>query len=178
MISKGYLHASGTPVHQQEVLQLLSRFFRNPWFRRVWVLQEVWSARAEVIAWCGHNAIFPWQEIEFADRYVVVGFYYLKTRFQALPSPWNRFKKSAGPQGVSFQRSKILDLFTAVCQDFSSTDPRDKLFGLLAMGQQTFDISRLPALVCPDYTRPPVMSTLISRDGASSAIGLSTSSDT
>ncbi|KAK5950568.1 hypothetical protein OHC33_008511 [Knufia fluminis] len=38
----------GGSLDRLEAIRIISTFFKNPWFRRVWVLQEVWNARSDV----------------------------------------------------------------------------------------------------------------------------------
>lgn len=47
----------------------------------------------------------------------------------------------------------ILHVFEGVLREFEATDSRDKLFGLLAMGQETYDIRSLPPLIAPNYNK-------------------------
>ena len=72
-------------------------------------------------------------------------------RVSGLIQPWQQFEKDA--QNASFQRLPILHLFEGVLQEFEATDVRDKVFGLLAMGQETYDIRNLPALIAPNYNK-------------------------
>jgi len=151
MLLHGTLCANGKPLERSHVLQKISEFFDKPWFRRVWVLQEVWCASKDVVAVCGPRMFVPWSEILFADMYLTVAFSLLKTRIRGLKPPWQEFEKRPGSQDASTQRLPILELFEDVCQNFEASDPRDKLFGLLIMGKETHDIRNLPDLVRPDY---------------------------
>ncbi|KAK5209231.1 hypothetical protein LTR41_004766 [Exophiala xenobiotica] len=151
MLFDGTFSANGRTLERSHVLQKISEFFDKPWFRRVWVLQEVWCAGKDVVAMCGPRMFVPWSEILFADMYLTVAFSLLKTRIGGLKSPWRNFEKRAESQDASTQRLPILELFEAVCQNFEASDPRDKLFGLLIMGKETHDIRNLPDLIRPNY---------------------------
>ncbi|KIW50455.1 hypothetical protein PV05_12042 [Exophiala xenobiotica] len=151
MLFDGAFSANGKTLDRSHVLQKISEFFDKPWFRRVWVLQEVWCAGKDVVALCGPRMSVPWSEILFADMYLTVAFSLFKTRIGGLKAPWRNFEKRAESQDASTQRLPILELFEAVCHNFEASDQRDKLFGLLTMGKETHDICNLPDLIRPDY---------------------------
>jgi len=145
------------PLDRLEVIRIISTFFTNPWFRRVWVLQEVWNAKSDVLVFCGRNQPVLWQEVIFADTYLTNAYArHLHAKASGLAEPWKSFERCVDAAGddASFQRIDILDLFTTVCQNFDASDPRDKLFGLLTMGKETYDIANLDALMVPNYSKP------------------------
>jgi hypothetical protein len=139
-------------IRSYEVLNVLRfrhllRFFSRPWFERVWVIQEVARARqAEVI--CGGRSIH-WDD--FAK--VVLSF---NDAFSYLVTNYGTGESLRGVVAVENllamnslrQNNERMSLFAILCiaSTFKSTDPSDKLFALLSLG----DRSNLG--IQPDYT--------------------------
>lgn len=122
-----------------KVLHLLS----EPWWDRVWVLQEVGLAKEAILYHGVHSMPFP-----KALRAINI----LGSR-DHLPGTGHQFEAKLGPfnnlysDDLSFQfpktsfsplypRDKVFGLFTALvvsCRFRSATDPRDKVFGLFGL---------------------------------------------
>lgn len=115
------------------------------------MLQEVWSAHREVFVIGLNSPAVIWQHVLFAHLFVSAAFRDRRMRVQGLIQPWQQFERSS--QSSNFQRVPILRLFEGVLQEFEATDTRDKLFGLLAMGKETYDIRNLPGLIAPNYNK-------------------------
>ncbi|KAI1123255.1 heterokaryon incompatibility protein-domain-containing protein [Nemania abortiva] len=130
---------------------LIHAFFLTPWFHRVWVVQEALLARrtfvhsgAEMIGW--------WELLVVNDL--------IKSNDDLLRTPTLDFKMtmpvvweglaSGGNQGA--ESLSILDVFLAAL-DLKASDPRDKLFGLLALGRETRVADLIPPVLRPDYTK-------------------------
>jgi hypothetical protein len=141
------------------------RIFLRPWFQRVWVLQEVWNAasafptqdderRHRVSVLCGEFTI-PWWVIMQANACLFRGFRIHKNN--TMPSLWMDLfdvpRRLHDPwMVVPGNRMDILSLVIRGL-DFKASDPRDRIFALLGFGQETYQVSRLPALVKPDYNK-------------------------
>lgn len=107
---------------------LLAEFFDNPWFSRIWVIQEVAeSQKACVMLGTGE---LPWDAIvHLAQRLLKDP--YLAARVL-------RFTKTRGIRNVLFMnnraRTSEYDPILALLQstrDFGSSDPRDKIYAIL-----------------------------------------------
>ena len=117
--------------------EALGRLFRRPWYKRMWVLQEV-SASTNVTVFCGSRSL-PWALFSFAASYA----FYRGGRYPG-PSPL----KNCGYQAVcqlnffTYNRScsdesrrqstGILRLLTHF-RHCEATDPRDKVYALLGL---------------------------------------------
>ncbi|KAI2617581.1 HET-domain-containing protein [Hypomontagnella submonticulosa] len=143
------------------------RIFDRPWFERVWVLQEVWNTPQgcsildlfrRVTVMCG-GAELPWTAVLRANQC-------LRSRngsvYNALmPAIWGTlFKTPERPEGLTqddiyFVPQPRPDILTILINalEMRATDPRDKLFALLAFGKETYGVSDLPDLVKPDYNK-------------------------
>ncbi|KAK8050970.1 hypothetical protein PG993_002355 [Apiospora rasikravindrae] len=151
--------------------QVMSCLFSNPWFRRVWVIQEALCPRRAVVR-CGPEVV-PWDEvlhtnavlssIEFAGSQP-----YSLTPAVTMPSVWNVLCESLR------ESRQILDCTT--CADgrmcilcvflyglsLQATVPQDKLYALLPFGWETCGQQRkeeveeetIPHLPRPDYAIP------------------------
>ena len=140
---------------------LISELFRNPWFQRVWVLQEVINSKHAILH-CGMDSI-PWNELievnEYRDHYVP----HLEPLYR-LPQIWMHLGRLRNPDVFPLVRGTgeeklerargpgILDVVLEALE-LDATDPRDKIFALLSFGEETHDIWHLPELIKPDYTK-------------------------
>jgi hypothetical protein len=143
---------SNGEIRSYEVLNALRfrhllRFFSRPWFERVWVIQEVARAKRAVVI-CGGRSI-PWDD--FAK--VVLSF---NDAFSYLVANYGTGESLRGVIAIENllamnslrQNNERMSLFAILCiaSTFKSTDPSDKLFALLSLG----DRSNLG--IQPDYT--------------------------
>ncbi len=136
IVETGEVTMNGKSVQRQQTVKMLATFFQNPWFTRVWVLQEVWNAKSEVLVLCGRNVPIRWEEVLFANEYLGAAFFILHAGPCGLIAPWRYFKRIPGRENRSYQRMNILKLFNSVVsKGFSATDLRDKLYAILSMGK-------------------------------------------
>ena len=167
----------------------LARFFRRPFFRRIWIVQEIIAARAVCLS-CGSIWI-PWMDFaDFASTIKNTGLYVLvdhSDRADFSDNPDTGY--STGLDGLLttyFLRIQInsrheippLSYILCRCQIFGSKDPRDRIFALLNMASLASD-SRL----APSYDQSTeevfirIAGSLLTRDNSmlsllySSAIG-------
>lgn len=139
------------PGHYFQASQLLEL----PWFRRVWVLQEVFNAR-EIVAHCG-TEILPWSivlQINMAvnRRLAMPGPSYARV-MPAVYSELFSLTMSGGEtlDCLSYRTNprpdpeRLLEFFIAGL-DLDATDPRDKIFALLNIFPKFTD-----AALQPDY---------------------------
>jgi Heterokaryon incompatibility protein (HET) len=147
----------------QSSQSLISELFRNSWFKRVWVLQEVINSKRAVLH-CGTESI-PWNELVVANDYYVHMHRvpHLEPLYR-LPQIWSHLGKFQNPSMFPSIRDTgeerleaaqgigILDVVLEALE-LDSTDPRDKLFALLSFGKETKIISHLPELIKPNYNK-------------------------
>ncbi|KAJ4252017.1 hypothetical protein NW762_011318 [Fusarium torreyae] len=143
---------------------LMSTLYENPWFTRVWVIQEALSAKHPFIHCSGEQA--PWEEVVQVSSW-------LENPGYALQSPHNTSQqismapiwKTLKPRGKTSEvpttpiesqdteeLSSILEVFLSGL-DLKATDPRDKLFALLTFANETHDTSKLDDLIRPNYDK-------------------------
>jgi Heterokaryon incompatibility protein (HET) len=131
-------------------------FFRLPWFRRVWVLQEVRKAPMTVMR-CGHKTI-GWGAVLHAalwhknrtSTYLgpTVDLQTLRTYFKefTIPTLWINIASKA--------ENTAMAMLIFYLPNFGSTDPRDRLFSILGLAAETQGVHPLPAELRPNYLKP------------------------
>ena len=166
-ITQFHLHREPDQTQDQlrNVMQsshtLISELFGNPWFKRVWVLQEVINSKRAVLH-CGAESIL-WKELVEVNDYHNHQLPHL-VPLHRLPQIWSHLGKPRNPSvfpSISDSGEErpeaardigILDVVLEALE-LDSTDPRDKIFALLSFGKETKIISHLPELIKPDYKK-------------------------
>ncbi|KAI9869595.1 MAG: hypothetical protein M1830_005317, partial [Pleopsidium flavum] len=139
------LESLGLPGRNSKEWRALGAFLRRPWFKRVWVIQEVVMSSKAVVM-CGQESL-QWDEmVKLALR---VNFAINIMSFAGADTAAGR------PSQVvlflielrdSRRRGNSEDFFRLLCwcRSCEATDPRDKIYALLGLGQ--YDIA-------PDYSK-------------------------
>lgn len=136
----------------------IPRFFKLPWFHRVWVLPEVWKARKLTVK-CGKDEI-PCEAIITMNAWMIkeCG----EEPYSIMPSIWtilstvgNSEVKQKGQAAIRKDEKpcfRLLDLFLGSIS-MSATDPRDKVYALLGMCREIQDVASMPSALRADYTK-------------------------
>lgn len=115
----------------------------RPWFRRLWVVQEVALGKDPVVV-CGEH-VFPWVALKslIAFTYAIHKFPVLRrvafSTFDALLTVFECLSNAAGisnaRQGQSNDRPKMHFIYSlfSLNANFDSTDPRDRIYALLSL---------------------------------------------
>lgn len=135
---------------------IFNEFFKYPWFKRVWVVQEAMNAK-EAVVYCG-NRQTDWRDILVmlcwavkSSRSYSGGFAAsLDLRDRLPPFLWTTLHASKRGQIDAPARMPLLDIISRG-RAFGATDPRDKVFALLSFGEGTSDLTKLPPRLKPDY---------------------------
>lgn len=141
----------------------LDQCLSRPWFRRIWVLQEIVLApitsdgKRLVTAYMGQSSI-GWSDlVHFVQQFARKGSLhdhqrtahnYKNIRFfnevwSQLTSPYDDHSNT------TFCIENYLSLTTA----FTSSDPRDRLFAILQLARDTRDMFKTHDLLRPDYSK-------------------------
>ncbi|KAI2602746.1 HET-domain-containing protein [Hypoxylon sp. NC1633] len=129
----------------EESLRGLEELFNRPWWKRIWIVQEVVAAR-ELVVLLG-DTFFPWVMLENLCRGI--------QRAEFLSHPLALMIRSCGYQKFTaldhFRRNRTMPLvrFVHCTQDYQATDSRDKLYALLGMAS---DLSADE--IIPNYSKP------------------------
>jgi hypothetical protein len=129
----------------------LAKLLARPWFRRVWIRQEIFLAnqRAAVVQ-CGHMVI-PWvslKDVAFFFDNTLVFFYPDVDKDSELNGqvfPHVHRARQLGREEPSTLFSAMTDAVLSQC-----TDPKDRIFGVLSMIR---DDERQALGIVPDYTK-------------------------
>jgi len=126
---------------EQHIWAQLARLFNRTWFERLWIIQELGAAR-EPIVLCGGNAI-SWRSLERAAAWIL--------RLGSDLPPSQRILKilprlgahrvyQVSPQSMSnVDTGNILTVLHNT-QEAECTDPRDRLFAILGVVEDTEDV--------------------------------------
>ncbi|CAJ2500007.1 Uu.00g028600.m01.CDS01 [Anthostomella pinea] len=119
---------------------------RNPWFMRVWVLQEALRAQRALVH-CGTSTV-EWRELAQVAEWVCEPQYIMHRRHLhtglMMPPVWNKLGRE--------KDVPLLDLFLATL-DMRATDPRDRLFALLGLSHEIKGLAEIPTALRPDYSK-------------------------
>jgi hypothetical protein len=122
--------------------KFLQRLYATPWFYRVWCIQEITLARDAVILlgelelqWedVGQIALWLLAIADYDDNAYGVGINYLNAFFM---------------YGTRLMRGGLLKSLVN-CREFQATDPRDKVYGILAVVEPAEEARAL----CVDYNK-------------------------
>jgi hypothetical protein len=158
-------------VCYQRLRKPFQAFYSNAWFRRVSVIQEVLRGHGNAVVMTKSSK----ELLPFVT--VALGLYYALTEFSGLMGDnahlllWARLFLPLVAQGISLQpgtinpnpppwfrsRMDLLDWFSSAMH-MDTTDPRDKLFALVGLADETamLKAQELPAYIKPDYTKSVV----------------------
>lgn len=141
----------GEPSREEQracgkILQLLHNLTRRPWFTRIWVVQEILLSRKAILM-CGPHQI-PWHSFCIGEKYILRTCqvddpeqdgtlegdkkYRLIADIAAIPI----MTKSIRLQYAAKTLGTLLPYF----RKCKSSDPRDKVFGMLAIASSTADL--------------------------------------
>ncbi|VUC34388.1 unnamed protein product [Clonostachys rosea] len=128
---------------------LMVSLISNPWFSRVWVVQEVLLSQeafvhssSEMIPWIELRQTTEWLE---DPNFTHWHFDYHIQSQTAIPAIWKHLRAKS-------ELPNILDVFFDG-HDLRASDPRDKIFALLVFGNETHAVQDLDKLIQPDYNK-------------------------
>jgi hypothetical protein len=155
---KGTLRTSSPGSYTIAFLNALKAVFERPWWSRIWVVQEVLLASRRE---SGRNVEFRMGN----DRLLWHEMRELLMILRGMPSRpkigrtseaqrvWSYLTISDLPGSFNeFYSFEIFDLIWLTVE-FHASDPRDKLFALLLLAEDTKDCLWQEPLISPDYTK-------------------------
>ncbi|KAJ3539484.1 hypothetical protein NM208_g5207 [Fusarium decemcellulare] len=155
-------------VGNTQLSHLMSSLFLNPWFARVWVIQEATLAQ-EAFVHCGQEVV-DWKEIISINQWLTDPDYFKQQPHiegtTLMPPIWETLRQeriaresslvssSSGEQVPFTGGREILDALLDG-MDLKASDSRDKLYALLPFGKETSIVERLDKAIKPDYNKSP-----------------------
>ncbi|MCJ1383970.1 hypothetical protein MMC17_007084 [Xylographa soralifera] len=143
----------GLPRFPSSEWEALARLFEKPYFRRLWVVQEL-VVSSEATTWCGPFSV-RWAHIEYVAKLILSSgwlralqeVYGVKVRPSFIQTIGNckiHFHETQGGPGMG--------LANLLCSTrrFEATDPRDKIIALIGL---TKDARKYEATIT-DYSKP------------------------
>ncbi|KAF7542167.1 hypothetical protein G7054_g69 [Neopestalotiopsis clavispora] len=146
----------GELLGPESCFRILDALFQNPYFKRIWVLQEATAipSRTFLFVTVAH---VPWAWIIVADRFRHLWRKIYPTGQNGpLPIIWanliqQKFRESEAP---STEPRSLYSLFIDTYEEFNATDLRDKLFALIGLSAEGGGSQRsMHELVQPDYSK-------------------------
>ncbi|RYP19651.1 hypothetical protein DL765_003244 [Monosporascus sp. GIB2] len=146
----------GDHIFRIHMSLIFEEFFKYPWFKRVWVIQEAMNAK-EAVVYCGSKRA-DWLDIlvmlcwavKMSRSYAGAWSASLDLRDRLPPFLWTRLHAAKRGEIHAPARLPLLDVISKG-RAFGATDPRDKVFALLNFGEETHDLPGLPPRLKPDY---------------------------
>jgi len=125
----------------------------SPWFRRTWVVQEVFNA-GEVLVHCGEDTL-TWPMLLRTNQCIrLSGALKMTNSYKALLPPiYESIFNSRILSGADSHSSTTLGILEILVAglDLDATDPRDKIFAMLPFRAE---MDTLPAELIPNYHKP------------------------
>lgn len=125
------------------------RIFQRPWWTRVWIVQEISAARIEPLVGCGQKWL-PWSDFEKVDDLIGEQETKYDSTGKDVINPISNLR--AIRQGTQsklatsvWRKLSLLLKATLVCE---CGDPRDKVFALLGLTEETGQ-----GKLIPDYSK-------------------------
>ncbi|CAH0027674.1 unnamed protein product [Clonostachys rhizophaga] len=128
---------------------LMVALISNPWFSQVWAVQEVLLSQQAFVH--SSNESIPWielrQTIEWLEdpNFTHWHFDYHVQSQMAMQAIWKRLR-------TNNELPDILEVFFN-SHDLRAGDPRDRLFALLVLGNETHAVQSLDRLIQPNYNK-------------------------
>lgn len=151
-----------------DLVRAFSHVFKQPWFTRIWVLQEVFRAQGPVYVYSGMSHFVNFRAILLGNDKIFSAAtsdeVFHESNNGSLPTAWRMLSsisrwhnKTSEP--ASAKTKCLILLFRATYKSFEATDPRDKLFALLGLAKKKRQITSssshltIPARLAIDYTK-------------------------
>lgn len=143
----GELANAACMVNNLQLTTLMSTHYINPWFRRVWVLQEALLAQ-ETLVHCGKE-IVPWKEMQQVSNWLskIHRPGYLVPHI-TMPHIWGLLRSQNGQA----KELALLDVFIHGLE-MKATDHRDKLVALLSFARGTARRTQVPWAIRSSYRK-------------------------
>jgi len=126
----------------ERILQLLHRLTRRPWFTRIWVVQEILLSRKAILM-CGPHKI-PWHSFCIGEKYILRTCQVEDPEQDGTPEGDNKYRLIADINSIPIMSKSVrvqyggraLGTLLPYLRKCKSTDPRDKIFGVLGVASE------------------------------------------
>ncbi|PNP79445.1 hypothetical protein FNYG_07280 [Fusarium nygamai] len=130
----------------KDMWKSLAWLYSHTYFTRVWVIQEI-NANQSRLVHCGHSTI-EWDQVELVAGYIIMEPAFSKAYGFTDTKCW--WAATATTERLRKPKNWLYMLYLA--SNFSSTDPRDMIYGLHGL----MSITRGSELLYPDYEKSTV----------------------
>lgn len=134
------LSTTDSRVYDLRYWKQLSSLFKELWFERLWIIQELAVSKSASVLW--GTIKIPWSDIEGAAKYILYPGYcpppnHIKVILPSLGA--HRVSQVSPTAMVGRDRNNILTILYNT-QDAKCADPRDKLYAILGIVGDADDI--------------------------------------
>ncbi|EGU75666.1 hypothetical protein FOXB_13815 [Fusarium oxysporum f. sp. conglutinans Fo5176] len=130
----------------KDMWKSLTWLYSHTYFTRVWVIQEI-NANQSRLVHCGHSTI-EWDQVELVAGYIIMESAFSEAYGFTDTKCW--WAATATTERLRQPKNWLYMLYLA--SKFSSTDPRDMIYGL----HGSMSITRGSELLYPDYDKSTV----------------------
>ena len=135
-------------IFTRTVCKGLTDLFIRPLFSRVWCIQEIKLAQDALVVW--GEQYLPWAEVGLTASWMFRKIYFVADSSEALRTALKEIY--IGDVDTIFKLDPVNCSLLEVLHDFrrfQSTDPRDKVYGLIGLAGSQSD----GGMMLPDYTK-------------------------
>jgi hypothetical protein len=125
------------------ILQLLHKLTGRPWFTRIWAVQEILLSRKAILL-CGSHKI-PWHSFCIGEKYILRTCQVEDPEQDGTPEGDNKYRLIADIIAIPIMTKSVrvqygaqaLSTLLPYLRKCRSTDPRDKIFGILGIASES-----------------------------------------
>ena len=117
--------------HRSKIFKCVRALFDRPWFARLWVRQEAYLSASKATVFCGYETL-PWNEFVAG----ALAFYQRRCSFGVPDREQFRKLRVLVLYIIGPRRMSLLNALLAV-RSANCSDPRDKVYGVLGMAEDT-----------------------------------------
>lgn len=131
--------------------------FEMTWFRRTWVVQEIFNAKTAIV-FCGQD-ILTWPMVLRVNQCILLAGAKANSAYKVLMPPiYDDFFRNRVVVKEKTSWSTKIGILEILVKglDLDATDPRDKIFAMLQFGEETQDLNPLPPELLTDYHKSVV----------------------
>jgi hypothetical protein len=139
-----------SPSHTSSLWISVARLYGLSWFWRLWCIQECALARSAQFIWGG--ASISWRWLGLASARIRTNNYSVQRRLK-MTGVFNAYLLYRISQGQSDLQPLKMSFFRllGLTRQFESSDPKDRIFGLLGLPTTDTDPDNVELFMTPDY---------------------------
>jgi len=130
----------------------VAALFSQPWFQRIWCVQEVALARHAVVLWGDFEMAWKWLGLAAARLRFNYSATQLGDGVEGISNAYLAYRISRGHDVHVTPHTPSFFQLLSMTRRFESTDPRDRIYGLLGLPTTDTDPKKGSLFLDPDYS--------------------------